>query len=171
MRVFGLADKVDALRTPPRLLLPEAVADLAIAAPDELEVVQIVADACQSRMVVAAGTCSALEHRFVNGVVRAHGLPMPGQQRVRTLTDEGGRRELRDCEWEAERLVVELDGRQFHDNARQRDRDLDRDLDDVAGGRVAVRLGWGQATRRRCRTAQRLATILRRPLRACDGCQ
>lgn len=198
VRATGLTAKVDQLRTPPRLRLPEALADLAIGAGDELEVVQTVADACQSRMVsaeqvrdvvrgrgrvkdrrallavlddVAGGTCSALEHRFVTGVIRDHGLPMPQQQRIRTVVDEGGRHEYRDCEWDDARLVVELDGRQFHDSPRQRDRDLDRDLDDAADGRLAVRLGWGQATRRRCRTARRLATILRATPRACGECQ
>ncbi|GAA1476882.1 hypothetical protein GCM10009623_13280 [Nocardioides aestuarii] len=198
VRVTDLATRTDDVRTPPRLRLPEALADLAIGAGDELEVVQTVADACQSRMVsahevrqsverrgrvrgrqallavlddVAGGTCSALEHRFVTGVVRAHGLPMPQQQRVRTVVDEAGRREYRDCEWDDAGLVVELDGRQFHDNPRQRDRDLDRDLDDAAGGRRAVRLGWGQATRRRCRTARRLATILQSPHDTCRDCQ
>jgi hypothetical protein len=198
VRVADLVPRVDPVRTPPRLRLPEALADLALAADDELEVVQTVADACQSRMVgaaevraavagrarvrgrkallavlddVAAGTSSALEHRFVTHVVRAHGLPMPEQQRVRTLVDEGGRHELRDCEWDEPRLVVELDGRQFHDNPRQRDRDLDRDLDDAADGRLAVRLGWGQCTRRACRTATRLAAILRCGVRRCEGCQ
>lgn len=129
VRVADLAGRVDDLRTPPRLRLPEATADLAIAAVDELEAVQLVADAWQTRMVdpgqvarvvaarkrvrgraallevledVAGGTCSALERRFMTDVVRAHALPEPGQQRVRTLVDEGGRHELRDCEWDAQ---------------------------------------------------------------------
>ena len=77
---------------------------------------------------------------------------------------------------EDERLVAELDGRLFHDNAQQRDRDLDRDLDDAADGHVVVRLGWGQVTRRACRTARRLATLLATrgwtgAMSACPDCQ
>lgn len=176
------------MRTPPRLQPAEAVADLALAARDLLDVVGIVADACQSRCLAAAdvaaalerrpripnrreliavladiatGTCSALEHLFLTRVVRAHGLLEPTRQALRVVAEEGGRREYRDAEWEEQSLVVELDGRLFHDNAGQRDRDLERDLDDVTGGRVTVRLGWGQVTRRACRTARRLERLLR----------
>ncbi len=163
------------------------VLDRALAAEDLLEVVSVVADACQSRCVsaediivalgkrarvvgradlravltdLAAGTCS-LEHLFVTYVVRAHGLPDPSRQVQRTVLETKGRRhEYRDAEWTDEGLTVELDGRTFHDNAQQRDRDLDRDLDDAVEGRTTVRLGWGQVTRRRCRTAHRLAALL-----------
>jgi len=72
--------------------------------------------------------------------------------------------------------VCELDGRVFHDNVGQRDRDLDRDLDDAVDGHAAVRLGWGQVSRRACRTAGRLDRLLRRhgwagEMSRCPGCQ
>jgi len=110
---------------------------------------------------VATGTCSVLEHLFLTQVVRAHGLPEPERQSPRVVMEDGGRHEYRDAEWVAHSLVVELDGRLFHDNAGQRDRDLERDLDDVTGGRVTARLGWGQVSRRACRTARRLEQLLR----------
>ena len=148
----------------------------------------VVADACQSRCTsvddvlaalerrakvsgrdelcavltdIAAGTCSALEHLFLTRVVRAHGIPDPSRQEVRTVMDaKGCRHEYRDAEWTREALVVELDGRLYHDNADQRDRDLERDLDDAVDGKASVRLGWGQVTRRSCRTAMRLGALL-----------
>jgi len=110
---------------------------------------------------IAAGSCSALEHLFLTRVVRAHGIPDPSRQLPRTVVEATGtHREYRDAEWTQEAVVAELDGRLFHDNARQRDRDLERDLDDAVDGKVAVRLGWGQVTRRSCRTAQRLGALL-----------
>ena len=125
---------------------------------------------------VATGTCSALEHLFLTQVVRAHGLPEPLRQAPRVVEDDGGRHEFRDAEWEEHSLVVELDSRLFHDNAGQRDRDLERDLDDVTDGRVTARLGWGQVTRRACRTARRLERLLRArgwsgALSPCPDCQ
>jgi hypothetical protein len=57
-------------------------------------------------------------------------------------------------------LLVELDGRLFHDTVHQRDRDLDRDLDAAVDGRATVRLGWDQVYGRPCRTAGAIGRIL-----------
>jgi very-short-patch-repair endonuclease len=57
-------------------------------------------------------------------------------------------------------LVVELDGRLWHDSAEQRDADLDRDLDAAVVGMQTVRLGWGQVFHRPCDTAVRLGAVL-----------
>jgi hypothetical protein len=59
-------------------------------------------------------------------------------------------------------LVVELDGRLFHDTTEQRDRDLERDLDAAVTHLLTVRLGWGQVFDRPCRTATRLGLLLGR---------
>ncbi len=203
VRVNRLDEKVDWMRTPPRLRPAEAALDLALAAGDLLDAVGVLADACQSRCVdaagiasalhgrprvsnrgelaavltdVATGTCSALEHLFLTRVVRAHGLPEPTRQAPRVVVDGGRRHEFRDTEWEEQSVVVELDGRLFHDNAGQRDRDLERDLDDVIGGRVTARLGWGQVSRRACRTARRIERLLKAggwdgAARTCPECQ
>jgi len=190
VRTAGLEQRVDWLRTPPRLRPAEAALDLALGAPDQLAAVGLLADACQSRCVAASeilaaqaarprvtgramldgaltdiadGTCSALEHLFLTRVVRPHQLPLPTRQLVRKVVrDRSAGQEYRDAVWDEWRLVVELDGRLFHDHATQRDLDLDRDLDEVTEGRTAVRLGWGQVTRRACRTATRLAILLSR---------
>ena len=188
VRRARLLRSADWLVTPPRLRPAEATLDVVARLRDPAEIVGILADACQSRRTTAAelttalanrskvgqrrrleaimadlreGTASVLEHEFMNGVVRAHGLPMPVRQSVRIIPLSAGiRREYRDHEWLDLGLVVELDGRAFHDNATQRDRDLDRDLDDAVSGRRVIRLGWGQATTRACATARKLALIL-----------
>jgi hypothetical protein len=60
-------------------------------------------------------------------------------------------------------LVVELDGRLFHDSTAQRDRDLDRDLDAAAvADKRTVRVGYGQVFDRACWTARRIELLLTR---------
>ena len=58
-------------------------------------------------------------------------------------------------------VLVELDGRLFHDSALARDRDLERDLDAAVDGRASLRLGWGQVFDRPCSTAMKLAVVMR----------
>ncbi|MFV8246203.1 hypothetical protein [Mycolicibacterium peregrinum] len=67
----------------------------------------------------------------------------------------------RDAEY-GERLVVELDGRVFHDSATLRDADFERDLDAAVDGRSTVRLSYGQVFDRPCRTASKIAQLLQR---------
>ena len=105
---------------------------------------------------VAAGTCSVLEHGYLARVERPHGLPTADRQ----VHDSRCGPLYRDVEYAAARLRVELDGRLFHDNARARDLDLDRDLDSAVDGRTTVRLGWGQVHGRPCATARRVAVLL-----------
>jgi hypothetical protein len=69
---------------------------------------------------------------------------------------------LRDVVYDEFGVDLELDGRLFHASARQRDRDLDRDLDAAVLGHATVRLGWGQVFDRPCVTAGRLAVLLQR---------
>lgn len=113
---------------------------------------------------IAHGTCSLLEHGYLTRVERAHGLPVGDRQTPRT-SDRGS--EYRDVTYPRLDLEVELDGRPFHDNAHQRDLDLDRDLDAAGQGRLTVRLGWGQVFDRPCRTAGRMAALMR--ARGWDG--
>jgi hypothetical protein len=134
-RVVGLAAKVQWNLGPPRLRYDELVIDLAVAAPDELAAVAVLADACGTRRTtalrlldvlgarqrvarrrflsdvlndVAAGTCSVLEHGYLTQVERAHGLPV-GQRQTERMVH--GARALQDVEYVAVGLVVELDGR------------------------------------------------------------
>ncbi|MFS3130175.1 hypothetical protein ACLM5J_17365 [Nocardioides sp. Bht2] len=105
---------------------------------------------------LADGTCSALEHGYRWLVASPHALP-PGTQQAREATRSG--LVFRDVV--VGELVVELDGRLFHDNARQRDRDFARDLEAAAAGHRTLRLSWGQVYRHPCVTAARLAEVLR----------
>lgn len=58
-------------------------------------------------------------------------------------------------------LIIELDGRLFHDTATQRDIDLERDLDAAVAGKDTVRLGWGQVFDRTCETTSKVAALHR----------
>ena len=105
---------------------------------------------------IGAGTCSALEHGYLERVERAHGLPVAERQ-VRASSRGPV---YRDVLYEAQSLIVELDGRTFHDGVADRSRDLDRDLDAAVDGATTVRLGWGQVYGTPCRTAQRVGVLL-----------
>jgi hypothetical protein len=168
---------------PPRLRYEEAVLDVATSASTDLDAIAVLAAACGRRRTTAArlagalrdrsrvprrawveaviddigaGTCSVLEHGYLRRVERAHGLPSARRQ-LRALASSGP--VYRDAEV-AGLLVVELDGRTFHDTATARDRDMERDLDASLDGRTTVRLGWGQVFDRPCGTAVKVAALL-----------
>lgn len=178
-----LAEHVRWVASPPRLRYEEAALDVALAARDELDAVAALARACGTRRTtadrlltsleqrarvqrrgwlrdvlqdIASGTCSVLEHAWLDRVERPHGLPTAErQQRVDGLL--GAR--YRDAAY-AGMLVVELDGRLHHSEAAQRDADLERDLDSLLGGEDTVRLGWGQVLQRSCATAAKVGVLL-----------
>lgn len=183
-RTRSLEGRVQWNASPPRIRFEEAVLDLAGRAPSDTAAIGLLADACQSRRTTAArlleglvarqrvprrawligvlddianGTCSALEHAHLSNVERPHGLPR-GQRQAREPS--GSRLMFRDVRYRQQGVLVELDGRLFHDSAQQHDADLERDLDVVLEQRVTVRLGWGQCTDRACATAARLARLL-----------
>jgi hypothetical protein len=169
---------------PPRLRYEDAALDVACAATSELDAIATLADCCQSRRTtarrllhtldsrlrvrrrrwlravladIADGTCSVLEHGYLDRVERPHGLPRAVRQQPSTSSVGIC---YRDAEYGA-RLVVELDGRMFHDSATRRDADFERDLDAAAVGRSTVRLSYGQVFDRPCRTAAKIAQVLR----------
>jgi hypothetical protein len=197
-RLADFETKVLTHTSPPRVRLEQAALDVAAEARDDLAAVAGLADLVQARHTtaerlqaaletrsriarrtlissvlsdVASGSCSLLEHDFLNLVERAHGLPR-AQRQVRASARGPV---FRDVVYKAFGLIVELDGRLFHDNARSRDRDLDRDLDAVLESLLTVRLGWGQAHLRPCETAARLGRLLRHrgwsgSLHPCPSC-
>lgn len=169
---------------PPRLRYEEAAIDVAAKASTDFRALDSLSRAIQSRRTtaqhmlvsarrrtrlarrdwiesvladVAAGACSVLEHGYLNRVERAHGLGDPRRQVFDKL---GAGSVYRDVHYPCG-LVVELDGRLFHDTTEQRDRDLDRDLDVAAEGDQTVRLSYGQVFDRACWTAVRVARVLR----------
>jgi very-short-patch-repair endonuclease len=85
-------------------------------------------------------TRSELEALFLE-LVRRAGLPRP---EVNVVIQVEGRHFECDCVWRAERVIVELDGRDVHSTraAFERDRDRDRILQ-VAGWRI-IRVTWRQ---------------------------
>ncbi len=199
-RMRHFEELVDWRKSPPRVTVAHAALDAAAVAPDELAAVGLLSDVVQGRHATVAqlraalatrarlargrwledvlddlalGTNSVLEREYLHRVERAHGLPRAERQVAVTIE---GRRVDRDVSYRRFGLVVELDGRTFHDSAAARDADLDRDLDAAVTEAVrTVRLGWGQVMRRACRTARRLDVLLRRggwegSMRQCGRC-
>ncbi|OBB21274.1 hypothetical protein A5761_04050 [Mycolicibacterium setense] len=184
-RVAHLDERVLWNLSPPRMRYEEAAVDVACHAASELDAIAVLANACQSRRTtarrllhtlddrgrvrrrrwlravlvdIADGTCSVLEHGYLVRVERPHGLPRAIRQK-RSASSVGVC--YRDAEY-GERLVVELDGRVFHDSATRRDADFERDLDAAVDGRSTVRLSYGQVFDRPCQTAAKIALVLQR---------
>lgn len=184
-RAAGLAGKVRWEANPPRLRVEEATLDLAMTRTDDHEAFEALARSVRARTTTAQrlldtlatrsrvsrrqwltdvlvdirdGSCSVLEHGYLQLVERAHGLPPSRKQHHETRSN--GRGAYRDVDYEAFTTVVELDGR-VHDDPEQRDDDLDRDLDVAVEQRTTLRLGWGQVFERPCATAARVAAVLR----------
>lgn len=178
----NLEARVSWNRSPPRLKYDEAVLDLASERGDEVDAVARLAQACASRRTtvdrllatmrararvrrrrwiervlrdIADGTHSVLEHGYLHRVERPHALPAPRRQ-LAAVGDDG--KVYRDADLDV--MIIELDGRIYHESAERRDADMDRDLDVLGEGRATARLGWGQVFRRPCRTAVKLARAL-----------
>jgi hypothetical protein len=190
-RMVDLPGRVQWNRSPPRIRYDDTVLDLAARA-GRLDSIARLADACGTRRTTAArlrdrlderkrianrdwlrsvlsdvadGTCSVLEHGYLDLVERPHGLPTGKRQAVRDL---GNGRVYRDVDLPGLGLRIELDGKLFHTSTEDRDRDLERDLDAVvAEDGTTIRLGFGQVYDRPCVTAAKVAVIARK--RGWDG--
>jgi hypothetical protein len=186
-RMRHLDARVSWLRSPPRVLVEEAVLDVAGLARDDFQAIAALGEVVQARLTtydavaralrarertlrgrwmgsvltdLATGANSVLEHEYLIRVERAHGLPAADRQ---VVSAAGARRVERDVLYGRYGLAVELVGRAFHDNPRAWDRDLDRDLAAAVEERLrTVRLGWAQVVRDACATAERLGVLLRR---------
>lgn len=183
-RVADLVDKVRWNLGPPRMTFEEAALDVALGADTVVDTVEALASGVRARCTTPQrliavlearprvprraqlvmlledlrdGTCSALEHGYLDLVERPHGLPRPDRQ---FHERPEGRSIYRDAEYTDWDVSLELDGEMFHARNRRRARDLDRDLDLVAESRVAVRLGWVQVHDTPCRTAGKVARVL-----------
>lgn len=184
--------------SPPRVRLEHAVLARAAEATDDFAAIATLSQVVQSRRTtakrlrtaleergrtgrraflgsvlddIAAGSCSVLEHGYLTRVERPHGLPVAGRQ----VGASSRGRVYRDVDYREHGLLVELDGRLFHDSASARDRDLDRDLDAAVAGRLTIRLGWGQVFGRPCETAVRVGRLLEQrgwdgPVLTCAEC-
>ena len=196
--VSRLAERVQWNASPPRMRLEEAALDVAAAAATDLTAIAVLADACQSRRTTAArllsaledrprifrrplldgalrdvaeGTCSVLEHGYLHLVERPHAFPRARRQ-ARVTASTGV--VYRDADYGA--VVLELDGRLFHDTASARDADFERDLDAATSGAATLRLSYGQVFDRPCSTAAKVARVLNahgvvfEPTRCGPGC-
>jgi very-short-patch-repair endonuclease len=101
-----------------------------------------------------APTRSVLEDTFL-ALIESERLPRP-EVNQRVIGYEV------DMLWRGQRLIVELDGRRFHDHPRAFERDRERDADLAAAGFSVVRLTWQRLARQPSREAQRLRALLGR---------
>lgn len=106
------------------------------------------------------GACSVLERGYLHRVERPHGLPR-GRRQARSRAT--GASTDQDVRYERYGVIVELDGRAYHDGPRARDDDARRDLAELAtADRLTARVTYGLVFREQCRTAGWIAAILAR---------
>lgn len=106
-----------------------------------------------------SGVYSSLERRYVRDVEGAHGLPRSEHQ-ARRLLD--GKVQYRDNWYPRYRVVVEIDGPDYHQNERVQ-LDKDRDNRNLAIDDVKThRFGPVGVTERACQSAALLAATLQR---------
>ncbi|TNM38716.1 hypothetical protein FHP29_15450 [Nocardioides albidus] len=202
-RTSGLTERVRRNSRPPRIRLEEALIDLMSAQVATGDVAAAFAEltracfrrpglpeavlrALAQRSRVAGrpiieglvtdlrdGACSVLERGYLHRVERAHGLPRGSRQVVSEAT---GRRTVIDVRYDELGVIVELQGRAVHDTAEAYDADAERDLAEAAAGAAeTLRITYGQVFRTPCRTATRIAQVLRRhgwtgAPRSCPDC-
>ena len=117
----------------------------------------------------ANGVQSPLEYRWIEQVERPHRLPVP--TRPYRLPSGG----VTDGAYEQFRVLLELDGRRYHDGER-RFRDWRRDNLSSEDGWLTLRYGWHDTVVESCETAGNVFRVLRRrgytgqPAR-CTRCQ
>jgi very-short-patch-repair endonuclease len=112
----------------------------------------------QLEAIIAPGpapTRSALEDAML-ALVRANGLPPPTTN-ARIGTDEV------DLYFQSHRLVVELDGRRYHDTAIRRRRDAAKQARLQAAGLQVLRFDWRDVTTESAATMARLRQALADP--------
>jgi hypothetical protein len=103
---------------------------------------------------VGAGAESAAEVRYIRDVERGHGLPAAVRQAVLG--------EARRCDnlYEAQQLVLEVDGRLGHEGWSGRVRDGSRDRAAARKGRLTVRGFWTDVASTPCAFAEEVGVLL-----------
>lgn len=101
---------------------------------------------------VAEGVRSPLERRWLRDVERPHGLPVPIRQYAVS------RSQVADGAYEEFRVLLELDGRRYHDGFR----DWRRDNASTARGWITLRYGWHDTVADPCGCAANVAEVLTR---------
>ncbi len=95
-------------------------------------------------------TRSEFEDAFL-AFVRRHGLPTPETNQIVAGYEV-------DVLWRAQKLVVELDGREFHEHAFEEDRERDAVL--LGAGFAVLRLTWHRLSTQELREARRIREVL-----------
>lgn len=119
---------------------------------------------------VAAGVASPLELRWVRDVERAHGLPAATRPYPALHTCGA----IADGAWVDYRVLLELDGRAYHEGER-RFRDWRSDNFSGEDGWLTLRYGWPDTAVEPCESAGNAARVLRRrgwkgSLQRCSRC-
>lgn len=109
---------------------------------------------------LAEGACSVLERGYLHRVERAHGLPRGERQ---TQSRATGKLTRRDILYREYGVLVEPDGRAYHDNPGTRDNDARRDLAERAvSDLTSLRVTYGLVFGDQCRTAGWIGLVLRK---------
>jgi hypothetical protein len=107
---------------------------------------------------IADGVMSPLEHRYVDDVERAHGLPTAKRQ---VLIIRDSRPQYLDNFYEELGIGVELDGQAYHPT-EQRWRDIGRDNALAVDGIQVLRYGWADVVGRACAVAIQFGEVARK---------
>ena len=99
-----------------------------------------------------APTRSELEDTVLD-LILAGGFQHPDVNRPLTID---GRRVIPDFRWPTQRLVIEADGAEWHDNPIAREDDAERQAILEAHGERVLRVTWQQAITRRAETLERI---------------
>ena len=116
--------------------------------------------------ILAAGpprTRSELEDRVFD-LIATSGLPRPD---VNVPLHIAGRTVIPDFRWRQQRLVVEADGAQWHDNPQAKADDQERQALLEAHGDRVLRVDWPAATRRAQQTRAHIEGVWRSPHPGC----
>lgn len=181
MRSRRFDERIDDRAWPHRTTVEHTVLDLGMRSPLD-RVLALAARACQQRLTdearlaqalagrpdqthrallrecltdLGTGAESAAEVRYIRDVERAHGLPTA----LRQEHIGSGRR----CDnlYDAEQVVLEVDGRLGHEGWAARVRDGIRDRGSARLGRVTVRVFWTDVAVTPCELAAEVGDLLR----------
>ena len=124
---------------------------------------------------VADGSHSPLELAFVRLLERHHLRPgrrqaAVGQMRVDMLYDDTVSDDVRRGDEVRGEVVVELDGKPYHDGAEGRFRDRRRDNAHAVQRRFTLRYGWRDVVGDPCGVAREVADLTGQILRKCRDC-
>lgn len=182
-RTTDFSTRVLWLQTPPRIAPEHAIIDV-LGQPPVEQAFQALADLCHTRRThidqircalngrgrvigrdviegllgdLETGTCSVLERGYSNLVERTHGLPR-GDRQVAFVN--GIRPGYHDVKYSRFGLVVELDGRAFHNTVQGWNDSYERDLGVAVQGSRTARLSYRQVFTNPCHTARQIGALM-----------